>query len=84
MCVNGLFAGRPCEDRKPSILRSHKSDGIALVVDKLRGCCGQMDIQSHDGKLWIPHNARHAVEAHDRDGKELSKFGTSGKVKARL
>jgi hypothetical protein len=53
-----------------------------LVVDKLRGCCGQMDIQSHDGKLWIPHNARHMVETHDRDGKELTKFGKAGRVKA--
>jgi hypothetical protein len=53
-----------------------------LVVEKLRGCCGQMDLQAHDGKLWIPHNARHRVESHDRDGKELSKFGTAGKVKA--
>jgi hypothetical protein len=53
-----------------------------LVVEKLRGCCGQMDIQAHDGKLWIPHNARHTVESHDRDGKELSKFGKAGKVKA--
>ena len=53
-----------------------------LVVDKLRGCCSQMDIQSHDGKLLIPHNARHTVEAHDRDGKELSKFGKAGRVKA--
>ncbi len=53
-----------------------------LVVEKLRGCCGQMDIQSHDGKLWIPHNARHTVESRDRDGKELSKFGTKGRVKA--
>jgi hypothetical protein len=52
-----------------------------LVVEKLRGCCGQMDIQSHDGQLWIPHNARHAVESHDRDGKELAKFGKAGKVK---
>ncbi len=52
-----------------------------LVVEKLRGCCGQMDVQSHDGKLWIPHNARHQVEARDRDGKELSKFGKAGKVK---
>jgi hypothetical protein len=52
------------------------------VVEKLRGCCGQMDIQSHDGKLWIPHNARHSIEARDRDGKELSKFGTAGRVKA--
>ena len=54
----------------------------ALVVDKLRGCCGQMDVQSHDGQLWIPHNARHAVEVHDRDGKQLSKFGQAGRVKA--
>lgn len=53
-----------------------------LVVEKLRGCCGQMDIQSHDDKLWIPHNARHKVESHDRDGKELTKFGKEGRVKA--
>jgi sugar lactone lactonase YvrE len=53
-----------------------------LVVEKLRGCCGQMDLQAQDGKLWIPHNARHAIEARDRDGKEITKFGTAGKVKA--
>src|SRR6266850_4103651 len=53
-----------------------------LVVEKLRGCCGQMDIQAHDGKLWIPHNARHAVETRDREGIELTKFGTAGRVKA--
>ena len=53
-----------------------------LVVEKLRGCCGQMDIQAHEGKLWIPHNARHTVESLDREGKELSKFGKAGRVKA--
>lgn len=53
-----------------------------LVVEKLRGCCAQMDIQARDGKLWIPHNGRHSVETRDRDGKELSKFGKGGKVKA--
>lgn len=53
-----------------------------LVVEKLRGCCGQMDIQSHDGNLWIPHNARHVIEVHDRDGTQLSKFGKAGRVKA--
>jgi hypothetical protein len=61
---------------------NHDLSEPKLVVEKLRGCCGQMDIQSHDGKLWIPHNARHAVETHDRDGKELTKFGKAGKVKA--
>jgi hypothetical protein len=61
---------------------NHALENPKLVVEKLRGCCGQMDIQSHDGKLWIPHNARHSVESRDRDGNELSKFGKAGKVKA--
>jgi hypothetical protein len=61
---------------------SHALTEPKLVVDKLHGCCGQMDIQSHDGKLWIPHNARHTVESRDRDGKELTKFGKAGRVKA--
>jgi hypothetical protein len=59
----------------------HELKSPKLVVEKLRGCCGQMDVQAHAGKLWIPHNARHAVENLDRDGKELSKFGNAGKVK---
>jgi hypothetical protein len=53
-----------------------------LVVEKLRGCCGQMDIQAREDKMWIPHNARHSVESRDRDGNELSKFGKAGRVKA--
>ena len=60
----------------------HALQNPKLVVDKLRGCCGQMDIQARDGKLWIPHNGRHSVEMRDRDGKSLSKFGRGGKVKA--
>lgn len=60
----------------------HALENPKMVVEKLRGCCGQMDIQSHAGKLWIPHNARHTVEARDRDGKQLTKFGKAGKVKA--
>ncbi len=60
----------------------HALQNPKLVVEKLRGCCGQMDIQAHDGKLVIPHNARHQVETRDRDGKQLAKFGKSGRVKA--
>lgn len=52
-----------------------------LVVEKLRGCCGQMDIQALAGELWISHNARHTVERRDRDGKLVSKFGKAGKVR---
>jgi len=61
---------------------NHTLEKPKLVVEKLRGCCGQMDIQAHDGKLWIPHNARHTVESRDRDGQEIAKFGKAGKVKA--
>jgi hypothetical protein len=60
----------------------HTLQNAKLVVEKLRGCCGQMDIQTFAGNLWIPHNARHRVESLDRDGKELAKFGKAGKVKA--
>ena len=60
----------------------HALQNPTLVVEKLRGCCGQMDIQARDTKLWIPHNGRHSVEMRDRDGKELAKFGKGGKVKA--
>jgi hypothetical protein len=52
-----------------------------LIVEKLRGCCGQMDIQAYGGNLWVPHNARHRVECHDRDGKEIAQFGQAGRVK---
>jgi hypothetical protein len=60
----------------------HALENPKLVVEKLRGCCGQMDIQAHAGKLWIAHNSRHQVESRDRDGKEISKFGKAGKLKA--
>ncbi len=53
-----------------------------LIVEKLRGCCGQMDIQTHQDNLWIAHNARHTVECRDRDGQLLRKFGKAGRVKA--
>jgi hypothetical protein len=59
----------------------HALNNQKLVVEKLRGCCGQMDIQAHEGNLWIPHNARHSVESRDRDGNPLAKFGKAGKVK---
>ncbi len=61
---------------------NHALEEPKLVVEKLRGCCGQMDLQGAGNQLWIPHNARHRVEAHDREGKELTKFGKAGRVKA--
>lgn len=46
-----------------------------LVIEKLSGCCGQMDITAHDGKLWVAHNGKHRVETFDRDGRQLASFG---------
>jgi len=59
----------------------HDLKNSKLIVEKLRGCCGQMDIQAYGGNLWVPHNSRHRVECHDRDGKELAQFGQAGRAK---
>lgn len=53
----------------------HELKNPKLIVDKLSGCCGQMDIAARDGKLWVAHNGRHKVECFDRDGKKLTSFG---------
>ena len=77
-----MAVGAPSEFTYRVYRLDHALENPKMVVEKLRGCCGQMDIQSHAGNLWIPHNARHTVEARDRDGKQLTKFGKAGKVKA--
>ena len=59
----------------------HDLKGPKLIVEKLRGCCGQMDIQAYDGNLWVPHNSRHRIECHDREGKQIAQFGKTGRVK---
>ena len=46
-----------------------------VIVEKLSGCCGQMDVQVREGKVWIAHNGPHRVQCHDRDGKQLVSFG---------
>jgi hypothetical protein len=89
--VNGLAAtdqdvfmtvGSPSDFTFRVYRFDHALQSPKLVVDKLRGCCSTMDVQTHDGKLFIAHNARHKVEVRDRDGAELSTFGTQGRVKA--
>lgn len=53
-----------------------------LVVTKLGGCCGQMDIQATGEKLWVAHNGRHLVEAYDPEGKQVLKFGKNDRKAA--
>ncbi|NOX53973.1 MAG: hypothetical protein GXP27_05940 [Planctomycetes bacterium] len=45
------------------------------IIDRLSGCCGQMDAIVHDGHIWIPENGRHRVLKYDFDGKRLAFFG---------
>ena len=47
------------------------------IVEGLRGCCGQMDIQAHGGDLYVAENARKRVVRYDRNGKELAAWGES-------
>jgi hypothetical protein len=50
-------------------------DEPKMILSGLRGCCGQMDCQTHDGRLWLAMNSQHKVQCYDRDGKQLSEFG---------
>jgi hypothetical protein len=50
------------------------------IVENLAGCCLQMDIQAHEGDLWIAHNSRHKVEHYSRDGKKRSSFGKTDRI----
>jgi phosphoglycolate phosphatase-like HAD superfamily hydrolase len=45
------------------------------IVEGLRGCCGQMDIQAYGGELFVAENSRAQVVRYDRDGKEICKWG---------
>mgnify|MGYP003860838159 CR=1 FL=1 len=53
----------------------HQLNNPQLIVKGLSGCCGQMDIQTHDGELWVAENGRHRVNRYDREGKLLGSFG---------
>jgi sugar lactone lactonase YvrE len=47
------------------------------IVQGLRGCCGQMDIQARGGELYVAENGRKQVARYDRDGKEVVRWGKS-------
>lgn len=45
------------------------------VLDRLSGCCGQMDIQASGDQLLVAANTKFQVIIHDRDGNPQSSFG---------
>ncbi len=45
------------------------------IVQKLRGCCGQMDIQARGEDLCVAENSMHRVCRYDREGKLVKAWG---------
>jgi hypothetical protein len=45
------------------------------IIKSLSGCCGQMDVQCHNGELFVCENSRHRVVRFDREGKQIAAFG---------
>lgn len=54
---------------------SYELTGGERVVEKLSGCCGNLDIQVQGGELLAAENGRFRVNRYDRDGKSVSYFG---------
>lgn len=45
------------------------------VIERLVGCCGQMDIQAHGERIYAAENVRKQVGCYDRDGRRLFAWG---------
>ncbi len=54
---------------------NHEFQEPTKVLDRLSGCCGQMDIQASGDQLLVAANTRFQVAIHDRDGVPVSSFG---------
>jgi len=60
-----------------SLYRMDKSlAGEKLIVEKLRGCCGQMDMMPAGGSVYVAANCKFEVTRYDREGRETAAFGT--------
>ncbi len=54
---------------------NHNLEEPVKIVQKLRGCCGQMDIQARGTDLCVAENSMHRVCRYDRDGKLVKAWG---------
>ena len=46
------------------------------IVGKLRGCCGQMDVQACSTGVYVAENSRHRVVRFDNQGTKLTSWGS--------
>lgn len=57
---------------------SRHFDNASMIVDKLSGCCGQMDVQACEAGVFVAENSRKRVAAFDRSGESIGGWGSSG------
>ncbi|QDU78633.1 hypothetical protein Pla110_03370 [Polystyrenella longa] len=55
----------------------HQFQNPEMIISDLRGCCGQMDVQAKDDKIYVAENGRFRVASFDREGERLNSFGKS-------
>jgi hypothetical protein len=53
----------------------HDFDNAKQVMNGMRGCCGQMDVQVQGSDLIVAENCSHAFARYDREGKKLGQWG---------
>ncbi len=65
-----------------TILRfNHDLEGRQKIADGLRGCCGTLDLATHNNELYVAENSRKQIARFDRDGKQLARWGEGGDKK---
>lgn len=50
------------------------------IVNGLRGCCGQMDVQACKNGLYVAENSRKRVICYDSKGEEVRQWGKSDRT----
>lgn len=53
----------------------HELEGGKLVLEKLRGCCGRMDIQTDGSSLWVAENTKFRVGQYSLTGEPVGFWG---------
>ncbi len=53
----------------------HELKNAECILEKLRGCCGQMDVHALGDKIYVAENTKYRVGVYDRDGKEVRSMG---------
>jgi hypothetical protein len=53
----------------------HDFQNAKQIMNGMRGCCGQMDVQVDGNDLVVAENCAHAFARYNRDGKKLGQWG---------